>query len=114
MRQRFCRVCSGWHDLEVWPHNCMPETAGAPSDAFPVPFLATDTMQPVQSMLDGKMYDSKSALRATYKAAGVTEVGNDPARLRPRKKTKIDRQAVKTTIDIATARFNRGERASKP
>jgi hypothetical protein len=111
MTQRFCKVCRGWHDLEEWPHNCMPEVIGAPSDALPVPYLATDTMSPVQSMLDGKMYDSKSALRRTYKAAGVTEVGNDPARLRPRAKAKIDRNAIKATLDKATARFNRGERA---
>lgn len=37
-----------------------------------------DTMAPVQSMVDGKKYDSKSALRRHYRAAGVYEVGNDP------------------------------------
>lgn len=114
MHQRLCKVCRGWHEIDEWPHNCMPEVIGAPSTAIPVPYLATDTMEPVQSQLDGKMYDSKSALRRTYKAAGVVEVGNDPARLRPRKKQKVDRKAIKDTLDKATARFNRGERVSKP
>ncbi len=76
------------------------------------PLIMGDSMEPVQSMLDGKMYDSKSALRATYRAAGVVEVGNDPARLRPRQRPKIDRKAVKDSLDRAAARFNRGERAA--
>jgi len=54
------------------------------------PHLLRDAMPPVKSMLDGKLYDSKSRLRQTYRAAGVTEVGNDvhmtpPAPKRPRR-----------------------------
>lgn len=112
MRERYCRVCGGWHDIEAWPHNCMPEVAGAPSD-LSMPFIASDAMSPVQSMLDGQMYDSKSKLRATYKAAGVVEVGNDPIRFRRKPKAKPDRKAIKTSIEKAEARFNRGERVSK-
>jgi hypothetical protein len=78
---------------------------------LPCPRIAGDSMEPVQSQLDGKLYDSKSALRATYRAAGVIEVGNDPARLRPRVKPRIDRRKVRDTIEKATARFERGERA---
>lgn len=80
---------------------------------LPCPRIMGDAMSPVQSMLDGKYYDSKSALRATYRAAGVTEVGNDPARLRPRQKPKVDRKQVKTTLEIAQARFSRGERVNR-
>jgi hypothetical protein len=80
---------------------------------LPCPRIASDVMEPVQSQHDGKMYDSKSALRATYRAAGVIEVGNDPARLRPRKKKPIDDKAISETVDKAAARFNRGERASR-
>lgn len=79
---------------------------------LPCPMLMTDHMDPVQSMVDGRMYDSKSALRRTYRQAGVIEVGNDPARLRPRQKPKIDRKAIKASLDRAEARFNRGERAA--
>lgn len=80
---------------------------------LPSPRIASDVMEPVQSMLDGKMYDSKSALRATYRAAGCIEVGNDPARLKPRDRTKkkVDDKAIKDTVEKAVARFNRGERA---
>ena len=89
-----------------------PEIPVARSD-LPAPRIMSDAMAPVQSMLDGKYYDSKSALRATYRANNCIEVGNDPQRFAPRKKKPIDRKAVKTTLDIATARFNRGERVNR-
>lgn len=80
---------------------------------LPFPRIMSDVMEPVQSMLDGKMYDSKSALRATYRANGCVEVGNDPSRLKPRQKVKPDRRQIKTTLDKAEARFNRGERVDR-
>jgi hypothetical protein len=61
-------------------------------------------------MLDGKLYDSKSELRKTYKQAGVVEVGNDPQRYRPKPKPKIDRKTIRDTLQKAKARFDRGER----
>lgn len=74
-RQRKCRICGGWHDLsEPWPLECMGHY-GHISDAAPI--VIRDDMAPVRSMLDGAVYDSKSALRATYHAAGVEEVGNE-------------------------------------
>lgn len=74
------------------------------------PMIVGDTMQPVQSMLDGKMYDSKSALRATYKAAGVVEVGNDSSVTapKPRARPKPDRKAVKETVSKAFSRAGLG------
>lgn len=92
--------------------EAMPFTAFGPMSDLPCPMVMGDTMAPVQSMADGRMYDSKSAIRAHYRRAGVVEVGNDPARLRARPKPKRDRHAIKDTVDKATARFNRGERAS--
>ncbi|TPK16671.1 hypothetical protein FJ872_17875 [Mesorhizobium sp. B2-5-9] len=89
------------------------ETAKPKRSALPAPMINSDTMSEVQSMLDGKYYSSKSALRATYRAAGVEEVGNDPARLRPRKRPKVDRKAVRDCLHKATARYERGERASR-
>lgn len=74
------------------------------------PMITSDTMAPVQSMLDGKLYDSKSTLRLTYRAAGMVEVGNDPARLRPRKRPAPDIKAIKDSVHKAKARFDRGER----
>jgi len=97
--------------MTLVPVEALPQAEVARSH-LPTPRIAGDSMAPVQSMLDGRMYDSKSALRSTYKAAGVVEVGNDPARLRPREKPKVDRQAMKATLERATARFDRGERTN--
>lgn len=57
-----------------------------PRSHLGAPRVITDVMDPVQSMLDGKMYDSKARLRRTYREAGVTEVGND---------VKLERAPVK-------------------
>ena len=78
---------------------------------LPCPRLMSDSMPPVQSQVDGRMYDSKSAIRASYRAHGVEEIGNDPARLKPFVRPKTDRREIKQTVEKAVARFNRGERA---
>lgn len=107
MTLRLCKFCEGWHDLEYWPSNCMPEHNWNRSE-LSGPYIASDTMQPVKSMLDGKLYDSKSKLRSTYRAAGVTEVGNDPAIKRPFKKPKPDRKAIKASVERAFSRAGFG------
>ncbi|ESZ37381.1 hypothetical protein [Mesorhizobium sp. L2C067A000] len=90
------------------------ETSRPKRSHLSAPMVSTDTMPETQSMLDGKYYTSKSALRATYRHAGVEEVGNDPARLRRKPKPKIDRKAIKDTVQKAKARFDRGERSRTP
>jgi len=85
-----------------------PEPAFHARSIHGCPMIIADSMAPVQSMLDGKLYDSKAALRATYRAAGVTEVGNDPAMLRPKPKPKPDRQAVKAAVGRAFSRAGLG------
>lgn len=98
MRQRFCRACGGWHDPEAWPHKCMPTQEAAPSH-LAAPQIMSDTMVPVQSQLDGRLYDSKSKLRSTYRDAGVVEVGNDSSVTDPkRRKPTFDRQGVRASV----------------
>lgn len=43
------------------------------------PMIASDNIE-VRSQTDGKMYTSKSALRAEYRRAGVVEVGTEKFR----------------------------------
>jgi hypothetical protein len=93
-------------EIEVVRKEALPPKRSS----LPAPRIMSDTMEPVQSMLDGKMYTSKSALRATYRAGGVVEVGNDPARFKKPQKQKPDRVKIKQTLEKAEARFNRGER----
>jgi hypothetical protein len=109
MRERFCRYCKGWHDIEAIPHNCLPEPNWNRSE-LPGPMLIRDGIEPVQSMLDGKMYDSKRALRATYKAAGVTEIGNDTRILdpKPKEKPKPDEAKIRASVEKAMSRAGLG------
>lgn len=89
-RQRLCKTCGGWHDLDrPWPDNCREPVWTRQHLA--APRINADSMNPVQSMTNGRYYDSKSALRAEYKRAGVIEVGNDV----PTSKPAPDRAALK-------------------
>jgi hypothetical protein len=62
------------------------------------PFVISDSMDPIRSMADGRMYDSKSAYYRSVRAAGCEIVGNDTASLRHRP-TELPRVAP----DIARA-----------
>lgn len=85
--------------------------SGPKRSDLPCPRVMSDVMDAVQSQVDGRMYDSKSAIRAHYKQAGVIEVGNDPARLRSTAKVaKASRKEIKETVAKARARVERGER----
>lgn len=109
-RQRLCKVCSKWHDLDApWPAECWREPTKARS-RLSAPMIIQDGMAPVQSMLDGKMYDSKAALRATYKAAGVTEVGDDPSVTNPKpfKRPKPSRKDIKAAVGKAFSQAGLG------
>ena len=77
---------------------------------LPAPRVIRDTMDPVQSMLDGKLYDSKAALRSTYKAAGVVEVGNDSSVTEPKpfKRPKPNRNEVKAAVGKAFSQAGLG------
>jgi hypothetical protein len=71
------------------------------------PHLLRDEMAPVQSMASGRMYESKSAIRAEYKRLGVREVGNDvptapPAPKRPR------REDIKAAVGRAFSKAGLG------
>ncbi len=105
--ERYCRMCGGWHDPGAWPHACLPEQPRA--SLLAAPQIIGDAMDPVQSQLDGKLYDSKSKLRRTYREAGVVEVGNDSSVTAPtRKRPQIDRQAVKASVARAFSKAGLG------
>jgi hypothetical protein len=76
---------------------------------LPGPMLIRDDMEPVQSMLDGKLYTSKSRLRRTYREAGVTEVGNDvkfdPP---PPPRSRVKRKEIEAAVGKAFSRVGLG------
>ena len=116
MSERYCKVCDGWHDLDKpWPSNCMPERTWTRSE-LPAPYFVCDTMEPVQSMVDGKFYTSKSALRATYQPSGnkegkrYVELGNDSSVLNPKpfQKPRPKREEIRAAVRKAASRVGLG------
>jgi len=81
--------------------------------SLPAPMLISDTMEPVQSMVDGRFYTSKAVLRASYRAAGVVEVGNDPSRLKPKPKPQPNRKAIRQSVEKAFAQHASGVRPTQ-
>lgn len=94
---------------EVEPFNrdapvCLPQ------------LMRGDEQEPLLSMADGKMYTSKAAMRASYKASGnpqgkeYVEVGDDPSYLNPRVERNLGtKEDVAVSVAKAEAAISRGE-----
>lgn len=95
---RQCRTCGGWHALDRYPGNCMPEPNWNRSD-HPSPMIISDNLaggvNGTQSMGDGRFYDSKSALRKHYKERDLVEVGNEFVGMAPEEREARPSQADK-------------------
>ncbi len=75
---------------------------------LPCPMLIGDHIAPTRSMVDGKLYDSKAALRATYMPSGnakgerYIEIGNEQQPI-PKPK-RPDRKQVRFSVQKALSR----------
>jgi hypothetical protein len=112
LRFKRCPDCGEMHDVHDWPDNHR-----RPDEALAAPNVITDSMPHIQGQHDGKWYDSKRALRASYQPSGnrdgkyFVELGNDPSitNPKPRAKPKPDRKGIRESIAKAEAKINRGE-----
>lgn len=102
MRERFCRVCRGWHNVEqAWPHNCVGHFGErANRDA---PYVISDSIE-ILSHHDGQHYTSKSKLRSEYRAHGVEEMGNDAPP--PPQAPRVDREGIRNELRRVYAEYN--------
>ena len=104
---RQCKTCSGWHPLDMWGRNCMPEPNWNESDLPVCRQFISDNLESIgglngiQSQADGRWHTSKAKLRADYRALGMVEVGNDPQRNKPFQKPKPDRKQIKEALHKA-------------
>lgn len=105
---RRCSACGSYHWLSEWPDNHYG-TAPERSD-LSAPVVIGDSQEPLKSMADGKVYESKSAMRRSYRAennpVGVDfiEVGNDPARFKAKPKPKVDGAAIEASLGKSISR----------
>ena len=78
--------------------------------ALPCPMVISDEMAPTEQV-DGRFYTSKRAFRATGRALGLTEVGNEKP---PPKWRSTDTKAVKAArrqaLKTATEKYKAGHR----
>jgi len=81
--------------------------------SLPAPMLISDTMEPVQHPCTGEYFASKRAFRAVTKAHGCVEVGNDPARLKPKPKPQPNRKAIRQSVEKAFAQHASGVRPTQ-
>lgn len=104
---RMCKVCGDLHDIHAWPDNHREWIIDNRSD-LAAPMIIRDSMDPVKGMHDGRVYDSKSQMRASYRAHGVVEVGNDSSVLNPKPKAKRrpDRKEIRHTLNKAISQTN--------
>lgn len=98
-----------WLDSEEYAFRKAANSQDIRRSHLPVPMVSgSDTMDPLQSMADGKVYTSKAAMRASYKAdnnpQGVTytEVGNEYQKTEY-KKPKPKPKGIKDSIEKAVA-----------
>lgn len=93
--KKFCRVSQTWlepkeHARRYADYEERVFQKQPSQGELCAPMLLRDGMDTIQSMTNGKYYDSKSELRKEYRRAGVVEVGNECNELRamPGKKRK--------------------------
>lgn len=93
-----------------WCKRWTTPTAPPKRGAFPCPMIASDTLEtPLYSGADGKLYDSKSKLRATYLPSGnpdgilYNEIGNEQIPIDP---PTPDTAGIDASIQKAIARLN--------
>lgn len=113
---RNCKTCGGWHPLDMWGRNCMPEPNWNESDLPVCRNFISDNLEGIgglnglQCQVSGKFFTSKKLMRDEYRARGVIETGNDAKRLEPVKKPKPDRRAIKESVARAINAVENGAR----
>lgn len=78
----------------------------------PIPYVISDTM-PLTEQVDGKFYTSKRAFRAVGRALGLTEVGTEKLKSKPKGINHADKsqqEGRRQALRKAIARYRSGER----
>ena len=83
------------------------EQPSPPRSSLPLPYVISDIMEPTEQV-DGKYYTSKRAFRATGRALGLTEVGNEKFKPKLRASTAKGQkqarvQSIKKAMEIYRA-----------
>ena len=92
-------------DWQPLPPDDKPIRQRSARSGFPCPMVIRDSMDDIQSMADGRIYDSKSALRKSYTADGnpqgrdYQEIGG--TEIEPAGRAKVDKKGIRDALDRA-------------
>lgn len=93
-------------DGELVPKHLAPPLHAS----LDAPMIRTDGMDPIQSMLDGQTYDSRSGYYASLRRAGAEIVGNDRAPFERDRAREFNPQGVGESIKQAIEQIEGGYR----
>ena len=113
MTQRYCKVCTGWHDLdEPWPDNClMQRSTSGPQvirDMDPYMSVAADKATGEQVAVGGRAQHREFLRRNNY-----VEVGNDSSlysQPKPKALDLVRGHEIKAAIEQVRSGHERGGR----
>lgn len=91
------------HQLDRWPHNCMPEAPNR-SD-YPSPYVVSDYLPGGVNGLfhhgAAKKIDNKAGYRRATRESGCIEVGNEMSATRHRPKVELKEEVVQAAVNEA-------------
>lgn len=92
-----------WFDLGDGRQTLRRVRNDTPSatSSLPCPMIITDYIE-IKSMVDGKIYTSKRALRRSYRENGYIEIGNEEQKMP--EKPKPDRKAIQHSVRAALSK----------
>ena len=81
--------------------------------ALPRPYVISDTMEPTEQV-DGKFYTSKAAFRATGRALGLVEIGNEKVKPRQRASARREeKEKRRKSLRLALEKYKAGYHAKR-
>jgi hypothetical protein len=91
------------YDLIDWSKELKVERKpriAPPRSSLPAPMVIVDAIE-VKSMVDGRIYTSKRALRNSYRTQGYVEIGNE---IQAPKLRRASKQKISDSVEKAFAR----------
>lgn len=100
---RLCKSCGDIHQVDRWPHNCMPAMV-ARSD-LAAPYVISDALPGGVNGLYHhgvcRKIDNKAGYRRATKESGCIEVGNEHAATRQRTHKPLKEDVIESGVNLA-------------
>ena len=81
--------------------------------ALPFPNIISDSMPPTEQV-DGRFYTSKREFRRVGRSLGLTEVGDQTFKIKPKRRIHSTPAERRGALEKAIAQYKQGRRPAKP